>query len=672
MRTTIEREPDVTGSGFVFGPRVITSHGGLAATKLVQPGALVGHEYRLRLAPGTSIGAWVEDIKRRWPDAGWRIRSFGDAAPSIQRFLDRMALFLTLVGLTALLVGGVGVGNAVRGYLASRTATIATLKCLGAPGALVFRIYLAQILGLALLGIFVGLAVGAASPFVATQFLADKLPVEARLSLYPAPLLLAAAFGVLTTLAFSLWPLGRSREVPAASLFRDVVAPVTRPPRAVYVLGVVGSVLALAALAVGTAEDRRIAGWFVVGAAASIVAFELAAFAVMALAKRAGRPRFPGLRLALANLHRPGAPTASVVLSLGLGLTVLVCIALIEGNMLAQVRERLPDQAPSYFFIDLQPDQVQEFDRMIATTPGVLGAERVPSLRGRITRLNGVAVERADVAPEAQWAIRSERGLTYAGAMPKGSRVADGKWWPADYSGPPLVSFDTELAKGMGLAIGDTITVNVLGREVTATIANLRQIDWGTLGINFALVFAPGVLEGAPQTWLATARAEPQAEERIYRLVTDRFPNVSAIRVKDALAQVGRIFESIAEAVRLTAGITLVAGTLVLAGAIAAGHRRRVYDSVVLKVLGATRSQVTRAFLLEYGLLGVVTAVIAAAIGTVAAYLVLTQVMRAEWIFLPQAVAGTAVLSTLLTLVLGFAGTWKALGAKAAPLLRNE
>jgi putative ABC transport system permease protein len=410
LRATIAREPDV-GGGFIFGPRVIIALDALPSTGLVQPASLIAYEYRLRFPQETDIDAWVTDLKQRWPDAGWRIREFGEAAPRVREFLDRLALFLTLVGLTALLVGGVGVGNAVRGYLQSRIATIATLKCLGAPGRLVFATYLAQILLIAALGILVGLAVGAAAPLVAAHFLAERLPIEARLGIYPAPLLLAAAFGVLTTLAFSLWPLGRAREVPAASLFRDLVAPALGRPRPSIIAGTAFAALALAALAIGSAGDRRVAGWFVLGAVATLIAFRLAAAGVMALARRVGRPRFPGLRLALANLHRPGAPTPSVVLSLGLGLTVLVAIALIERNLLAEVEERLPENAPSYFFIDIQPDQVAEFDR-IMKEDGVIAAERVPSLRGRNTRLDGVPVERAEVASEARWAVRSERGLT--------------------------------------------------------------------------------------------------------------------------------------------------------------------------------------------------------------------------------------------------------------------
>jgi putative ABC transport system permease protein len=677
IRGVLTREPDFGGNMMIFGPRIMIGSGGLAATGLLQPGALISHSYRLRLALGIAAPEFIATMNARFPDAGWRVRDPSNATPSIERFLDRITLFLTLVGLTALLVGGVGIGNAVRGYLGGKVATIATLKCLGAPSALVFRLYFAQIMALAAGGIVLGLVIGGLAPLAFARLVAAQLPVAARLGFYPEPLAVAAAFGFLVTAAFSLWPLGRARDVAAAALFRDLVAPARRLPRPLTIAAIAATALALALLAIGVAPDRRIALWFVLGAAATLLAFRLLAAGVIAAARRIGRLRGvmakrPGLRLALANLQRPGAPTGSVVLSLGIGLTVLVTIALIEGNLLREVREALPAAAPSYFFIDIQPDQVADFDRLMTTTPGVTGFEQVPSLRGRISRVNGVPIEQVAVAPNARWAVNSERGLTYAATPPRGSRIVEGAWWPANYAGPPLVSLDSEIARGLGLTIGDTLTVNVLGREVTARVASLRAIDWTSLGINYVIVFAPGTLEGAPQTHIATARTAPAAEDALERAVTDRFPNVSAIRVKDALDAIARILEQIAAAVRITAAITLIAGTLVLAGAVAAGHRRRVYDAVVLKVLGATRGDFSRVFVLEYGLLGAVTAAIAALIGSAAAYLLLTRVMHAEWSFLPGAVAAIALLATVLTLVIGFAGTWKALGAKAAPLLRNE
>jgi putative ABC transport system permease protein len=677
IRGVLTREPDFGGNMMIFGPRIMIGSGGLAATGLLQPGALISHSYRLRLALGIAAPEFIATMNARFPDAGWRVRDPSNATPSIERFLDRITLFLTLVGLTALLVGGVGIGNAVRGYLGGKVATIATLKCLGAPSGLVFRLYLAQIMALAAGGILLGLAIGGLAPIGVARLIATQLPVAARIGFYPEPLAVAAAFGFLVTAGFSLWPLGRARDVPAATLFRDLVAPARQRPRALVIVATAATALALGALAVGVAPDRRVALWFVLGAVATLIAFRLVAEAVMAAARRIGHvPGVmggrPSLRLALANLQRPGAPTGSVVLSLGIGLTVLVTIALIEGNLLREVREALPAAAPSYFFIDIQPDQVAAFDRLMTTTPGVSGFERVPSLRGRISRINGVPVEDVAVAPNAQWAVNNERGLTYAAKPPRGSRIVAGTWWPEDYAGPPLVSLDGEIARGMGLDIGGTLTVNVLGREVTAKVASLRAIDWTSLGINYVIIFAPGTLEGAPQTHIATARATPTAEDALERAVTDRFPNVSAIRVKDALDVIARLLDQIAVAVRLTAAITLVAGTLVLAGAVAAGHRRRVYDAVVLKVLGATRGDFGRVFVLEYGLLGLVTASIAGLIGSICAYLVLTRILHADWVFLPGAVLAIALLATVLTLVIGFAGTWKALGAKAAPLLRNE
>jgi putative ABC transport system permease protein len=671
VRGALTHEPDLATGGFEFGPRVMIAREALDETGLVQPGALIGYAYRLRLAQDGDIGRWIAGLNRAFPDAGWRIREFGNASPSLQRLLDRITIYMSLVGLTALLVGGLGVANAVRGYLGGKTQTIATLKCLGAPGGLIFATYLAQIMALALVGIAAGLVLGAVTPMAAMPLL-GAFPIAERLGIYPAPLAIAALFGLLTTLAFALWPLAASREIAAGSLFRDLVDPAPRRPRPLYIVATILAGSALAALGIVTASDRLTAFWFVVGGIGALAAFRLLAALLMLAARHAGRPRDPGLRLALANLHRPGAPTAGIVASLGLGLTVLVAIALVQGNIAQTIDERLPEHAPSFFFIDIQPDQVAEFDRLVRASPGVSQVERVPSLRGRITKLNGVPVEQAVVDPDAQFVARGDRGLTYAATLPHGSRIVAGAWWPQDYRGPTLVSMDAGIARGLGLRLGDTITVDVLGHEVTAAIANLREIDWTSLGINFFLVFSPGILDGAPQMHIATARTPPGDEAALERAVTDRFPNVSAIPVKDALKALGDIVAAIAIGMRAIAAITLVAGTLVLAGAVAAGHRRRIYEAVVLKVLGATRRDVTRAFLIEYGLLGLATAAIAALLGTLAAYLVLTRVMHQDWTFLPVAVLVTALLATLLTLTAGYVGTWRALAAKAAPYLRNE
>lgn len=668
---TIVREPDRGTSAITLGPPALIRLADLERTGLVQPGSLIAWRYRIALDRPADAQSAAADLEARFPDAGWRVRTVANAAPGLTSFIDRLRLYLTLVGLTALLVGGVGIANAVEAFLERKQATIAILKCLGAPGATVVAAYFLQVAAMAVLGIGLGLALGAALPWLLAIAVGDALPVEARIGLYPAPLASAAAFGVLTTLAFALWPLGRARAIAPGHLFRDQLQPVRVRPDALLAGGTAAAVVGLAALAVWTGPDHRLALWYVAGVLAALALFRSAAWAIMRVAAAAPRPRRPALRLAVANLHRPGSPAPSVVLSLGLGLTTLVAVALVQANMQRQVSEAMPASAPTFFFIDIQPDQVAAFDALVAAHPGVERHARVPSLRGRITRIGGVPVDQAAVAPEAEWALRNERGLTYAALPPDGTEIVAGEWWPADYRGPPRISLDAGIAGGLGLGVGDTLTVNVLGREVTAEIANLRRIRWTSLAINFAIVFAPGTLEGAPQTHIATARVSPEEETRLLTAVTDRFVNVSAIGVRDALDAVGGVLGDIGTATRATAAVTLVAGLLVLAGAFAAGHQRRIRDAVILKVLGATRWHVLAAYLAEYGLLGLATAAVAAGFGTLAGWLVLTEVMRVPWAFAAGPVLTTAGLAVVVTLVMGFAGTWRALARKAAPVLRN-
>jgi putative ABC transport system permease protein len=675
IRAAIVREPDRGAGIFILGPRLMIADGALESTGLVQPGSLIYHLYRLRLPDGGDGKSWVERLRARFPEAIWRIRQLDDAAAGIRRFVDNTALYLTLVGLAALLVGGVGVGNAVRAYLDGKTGAIATLKCVGATRALVLRVYLLLIILLALGGIAIGLVIGAAVPLTVAGLLAERMAVPPEIAVHPTPLLLAAAFGLLTAVGFSLWPLFRARNIRSARLFRHLVDQSRHRPRPMEVAAIAAVAVGLAGLVIASAGDRWLAAGFVAGAIVAMLAFRAAGQGIVTAARRlsqGGRGLPTGPRLALANLCRPGAPTGSIVLSLGLGLTVLVAVALVQGNLTREIRDTLPETAPSFFFIDIQADQVAEFDRLVGGYDGVSDLERVPMLRGRITAMNGVSADQWQAKGDMGWVLQGDRGITWSDVVPRGSRITAGEWWPTDYRGAPLISLDAEVAAAFGLKLGDTITVNVLGREITGTLASFREFEWSTLTINFVMVFSPGILDGAPQTHLATARIAESEELALQKTVADRFANVSAIRVKDALEAVNRILAAVGDAVRLSAGVTLLAGLLVLGGAVIAGHHRRVHDAVIMKVLGATRGDVARAYLLEFGLLGVVAGVLAAVLGTLGGYLILTQVMDSEWRFLPGVVLWIALAGAALTLAFGLVGTWRALGQPSAPLLRNE
>ncbi len=674
IRGALTREPDRTTRLFTLGPRLLVADETLAATGLVQPGSLIFYQHRLKLARAGDSVSVARDAQAAFPEAGWRVRNLSEAAPGLETFIRRLTLYLTLVGLTALLVGGLGIASGIKAWLDGRTGTIATLKCLGAPAALIFRLYLIEVLILAGVAIAIGLTLGSVIPSLLAGPLESVLGLRLDFQLYAMPLTMAAIFGVLTVLLFSLWALGTARDVAPGILFRSAVAPPDGHPRPVYYVATAACGLALAGLAIATAADRMVAVIFVAAILGAFLLFQGAAALVVRsarLASKAGVQRAT-LRFALANLHRPGTPIARMILSLGLGATVLVTIALIEANFGRQLREQIPAKAPTFFFIDILPQQVADFEAAVARVPGTSGLERTPMLRGRIARINGTPVAEAAVRPDVRWALDSERGLTYSATMPPGTNVTEGQWWPADYSGPPLISFDANLAAGMGLKVGDTLTFNILGREITATIANLRRIQWQSLAINFTVVFAPGPIERAPHTHIASVHVPPAGEIALMNAVTDKLPNVSAIRVRDALDQASSVFDQIGLAVRVTAAVTVFAGLLVLAGAVAAGHRRRVYDAVVFKVLGATRRRILGAFLLEYGLLGLATALLAALFGSIIAWAIMTQAMRAPFTWLAGTAGATAFFAALTALAFGAFATWRAMSQKAAPLLRNE
>jgi putative ABC transport system permease protein len=673
VRGIIAREPDRGLNAFAsLGPRLMIPFEAVTESGLIQPGSLLNWEYRLRLPPGTSDVAAINALKGRFPDAGWRVRGLAEAGGGIRFWLDRLTQFIGLIGLASLLVGGVGVGNAISSFLAGRLRTIAIMKCLGAPERLVLSTYLIQLSALALLGVAIGLAIGAALPFLAQSLIAEVLPVRARVALYVEPLAIAGAFGLLVSLMFTLMPLMRARRVPAATLMRGaVVAASGRLPwRDALLIGAVA--MALAAFTIFTADSRSIAAWFVLGAVASFIAFPLLARLLMLAAAHAGKPKLAGLRLALANLHRPGAPTPIVMLSLGLGLTVLVATALIEGNLREQLTQRIPSDAPAFFFVDIQSTQMPAFEKAIAAIPGAGALDKVPSLRGRIVRIGGKPTSEVAVPSEARWAVDGDRGVTYSATPPEGSRIVAGEWWPPDYHGPQLISFDEALAHAFGLKLGDTITVNVLGRDIEATIASLRRIEWTTLAINFVFVYSPGTLDKAPHTFLATVKATPDAEDAIFKTVTDQFPNVTVVRIRDAIETVADVLGNIGLASRVIGFLSILAGVLVLAGAMLATQQRRVHEAVVMKVLGATRGRIAGIFAWEFAALGLATAVAALGIGTLGAYLVVHRLMGLDWVFLPTVAVAVALGAMALTLAFGLAGTLAALRQRPLALLRNE
>jgi putative ABC transport system permease protein len=509
-------------------------------------------------------------------------------------------------------------------------------------------------------------------PFMVEWLYGTDLPIPASFAIFPQPLLLAAAFGLFAAAATAIPALARARDIAPAALFRDTVDRSRAKIRWPYLLASAIAGLLVLLLAIAIAPSKLFAAEFLAGIAGGLMILRLVAGVLRWSAGRLPRARNTSVRLAFANLVRPGAATAGVVAALGLGLTLLATVTLLGRTISAQVSDELPESAPSFFFLDIQPGQTAQFDRIVSRVHSAQDYRRTPIIRGRIVSLKGVAARDAKVTADSKWALAGDRGITYAAAPPKGAQIVEGKWWPENYAGPTLISFDADLAHGMNLKIGDVIGLNVLGREIDGRIANLRDVNFSSGRQNFVLILSPGTIDKAPHSFLATVRVAPKDEEPLYRAVTDAFPSVSAIRVKDAIAQVSALLQQLNVGVGAASLVTILAGLLVLSGAIAASQRARLFDSTVLKVLGATRGTIAGIYALEYGLLGIVSGLLSLGIGTLAAWAICKTVFGLPFAFDLCTAAITVVGGGIATLALGLIGSLWALATKPAQRLREQ
>jgi putative ABC transport system permease protein len=679
IRGQIVSEPDRLGSGIGFGARVLISRAALAASGLVQPGSLVRYTTRVTMnplgppPPLADVLAVTAAAKAAFPEAGWEVRNRANVDPDFSHNIDRFGEFLALVGLISLVVGGVGVGNAAGGFLEAKRPTLAILKALGASGAEIVAVALFQFLVVAALGVVLGVALGAAIPYLVAGIAGAALPYPIQPDLYPSEWALGALFGFLTALAFSTAPLGRAHDLPATALFRDLVSGDAQKTRLRYALGAVAAAAALALAAIVSSPQRSVAETVVVATALALVALRGVAVGAMALARALPRRGPVEWRLALSNLHRPGAPTPAVVLSLGLGLAVIVALTLVDVNLRLQLKPGMAG-TPDFYFFDIRSVQAADFKSFLNKDAPDARLVEAPMMRGRIVSVAGVAAEKLHPKESAQWVLDGDRGITFAATPPSGAAIVAGAWWPPDYSGPPLVSVDGDIAKGLGLKIGDSLTVNVLGRDVTAKVANFRRVDWRSFAINFVLVFSPDAFAGAPHSLLMTAQlpagSPPSAELALVRDAARAFPDVVTVRVKEALQTVGALVERLDLAIRSAAGVALATAVLVLAGALAANAQARLMDSVRLKILGATRRRLIAASLLEFATLGLATAAFGVGAGALAAYVIVAYVMQFDFAFVWGQTLAAAFGGLVLTVVLGLIGVWRALGRKPAEVLR--
>jgi len=677
IRAALAAEPDKLAGGIGYGPRVIVSRAGLAATGLLQEGSIIRRFARLALPDAPSDDAVTraaDAANAALPRAGWDIRKRDSVSPQFTRNLERFSQLLTLVALTALVAGGAGVANAVQGLIERKRASFAILQALGAPASRVFAIALVEVLLMTALAIVIGLALGATIPYFAAEALrrAIELPVTADFD--PPSLALAAFYGLLVALVFSLAPLGRAHDIPVAALLRgDADAGSARTPLP-YLVAAAGAMLALVVTVMLSAGDRRLAGAFIGCVLAAFLLLRLVAGLAMRAARALPRARDARLRLAQSNIARPGSLAPTLVISTGVTVTLLVALALVEGAIHAELARSGSGEIPRFYFVDVAKADSADFARFLEEQEPSARIDRMPMMRGRIVAVKGVRVEKLQVGQDAVWALEGDRGVTFSAAPPKGARIIEGAWWNENEKAR-LVSMESKVAAGMGLSIGDEITVNVLGREITARVANLRKVEWRTLAINFVMVFSPATFAGAPYSDLYTIGYDGEdadaRDARLARATAKRFPAVAAIRVKEALETVDKIADQLALAARAAASLAIATALLALGSAIAAGQRARLHDAVVLKTLGATRRWLIAAYILEFAVLAAAACGFALLAGAAAAYGIVEGLMTLPFVFPADVLAATTLGALGATLALGLAGTWTTLSRKPGPELRS-
>lgn len=675
VASVIAGEPDRISDGIVLGPRLLMSHEALQTTGLIQPGSLITWRYRVKLKGDTALSAAksvVEDANAAFPESGWRIRARDNAAQGAERFVERLGYFMALVGIAALVIGGAGIANAVSAFVTRQTNSIATLKCIGLSNRDVIGLFLTEIILVGLLGIALALLVGAASPFLVKMLFGHLLPLPLGTRISWQPLLFAASLGLLVTLAAASLPLARISRISGAALFRSQVSQSGGRPSWRGLLATLALVTAAGLLILLNFENMRITALYLGGLVAAFVMLALLAWVLLRAVAALPRPRNIYLRHALLAMHRPGASAISVILALGLGLTLFVALALTDRTISSELRAGIPEKAPAFFVLDVRNEELPAFRDHALAVQGVTAVNNAPMLRGRVVSVKGVPVDQVEVTPDAAWAIRGDRGLTYADALPEGSALVAGDWWPKDYAGSPLVSMVDEIAEGLSLKIGDKIRVNVLGREIEAEVANFRRVNWRSMGINFVMVFSPNTLKAAPHSHVVTIEMEGGDEAAFLNDIAQAYPSTTAVRVKDALATVSDLLGRMLAAVRGANMLTLLTGVLVLSGALAASLAARSYEAVVLKTYGATRRQLLLAFVLEYGLLGLVAALFGMIGGSFGAWYLSDFILELDFRFSWPVAFATAVLAMALTIAAGLAVTARALSVKPSSHLRNE
>ena len=627
LRDIIVTLPDDAGANFGLGPRTIVKTEDLATSGLIAPGTLFSAKYRLKIDSIDNLDSLKMLARTKFENSGMRWRDSRNGTPGTSEFVARLSAFFIMVGLAGLIVGGVGIGSAVKSYLNRKISTIAVLRSFGATNFQIFMTYFIQLATISLLGIALGLGIGAGAPHILAPFLKVIIPLPFDIVFSIKPVFEAAIYGTIIATLFTLWPLSRCENIQTAALFREMNLLSDSLPRLKYLIWTLGLLIILLITSAFFNQNPTLTSWFALGFVIALLALFLSARILMQIIKKLARfvKGRPSLRWALASMGGTQEGTSSSLLAIGLGLTVLAIIGQVDGNLRTSIDNDLPEVAPSYFVIDIQKSQIEEIRRILNSHSGVTSFDEAPMLRGIITKINN---KKASEVAGDHWVIRGDRGITYFEELPERFNLTEGRLWPRDYSGKTQISFAAEQAEELGLGLGDSITVNIMGKEITGEITSLRDVDFSTAGIGFVIAMNPSALKNAPHSFITTIYADIDSEMEIFNNLARKFPNITLIKVRNVIERVSDLMGSLATASSYGALTTLATGFLVLLGSAASGQSARSYDAAILKTLGATQTDLIISYIIRFSVIGATAGFVAIFFAICGAWGITTYVLE--------------------------------------------
>lgn len=671
VRAQILSEPDAASNSFSFAPKVIAYNTGLQEAGLLGLGTMFDTEYRLA-APNIEFQKVKQAAESLFKESGMRWKDSDNATPGVDRFVDQLSSFLLLIGMAGMAIGGIGVALSVTVYLEMKRTTIATLKSLGTSDLTIFFSYFLIILALAIGGSLIGALLGALLPLILESFLAPRFPIPIIFDFYFQPILHAIYYGLLTAIIFSIWPLGQMLGNNAANLFRNFTGQAHKLPKWGYLLLIAVTLLVLVASFSFQSPKPLISLSVFCGIAISLGGLLAMARCIKAIcasfAKRRIFKKNLKTHLALSSLGGPNNEIALATLSVGLGLIVLATIGQIDNNLRKNINTDLATRAPTFFLIDIQPSQLLPLKNLMLGTGQVTEFSSAPMLRGIISQVNGFS---AKEFVGDHWAIRGDRGLTYSDSPPEDTTITEGEWWDPDYRGKPLISFAHEEAIEMGLSLGDEITVNVLGKDLTGTVKNFREVDFATMRINFLMVFNSSSLDTAPHSHIATIYSDDKVEASLLKKISQEYPNITTISMRDTLTQVSETLSTIAEITRWSSVITIIIGFVVLVGVAIATEKKRNYEACLLKTLGASNSQILISFTLRSFIVGTGAGLMAILVSNLSSWAIIAGFMDSKYSFDIKNAITICCLGVITNVMAGLFFSQKSLSASVSQTLRT-